>query len=258
MKDNRQSPPWQTGLTVFTAVLGLLMVLLLGGCSETKPETTPSTTAPAETTPTVTDAPTTAPTTEATTAPTEPSATEPATEPSTEPATAPTTAPTEPATEPTSGGNSTPGGAGGYYPGGSGNSGSAEEETKPVEEFVPAQPGTAENPYMEDLSAPPKEITSVFVPAAGEISYELYALDQLVVTVQDPEAYMIHKDVTYLPNEDGILSVTLTPSVTEAPETDGEEDTEEESRRRSPRFGNGLSPCPLPLEVRLKLKRHLL
>jgi len=229
MKDNRQSPPWQTGLTVFTAVLGLLMVLLLGGCSETKPETTPSTTAPAETTPTVTDAPTTAPTTEATTAPTEPSATEPATEPSTEPATAPTTAPTEPATEPTSGGNSTPGGAGGYYPGGSGNSGSAEEETKPVEEFVPAQPGTAENPYMEDLSAPPKEITSVFVPAAGEISYELYALDQLVVTVQDPEAYIIHKNVTYLPNEDGILSVTLTPAVTEAPETDAEEDTEEES-----------------------------
>lgn len=220
MMKKHKRPAWRIRLTIFAAVLGLILTML-GGCAKEKPEQTapggetsaPESTAPAtETTAAPTTEPTTGPATEATTEPATEPTTEPVTEPSTEPATEPSTEPSQ-----TPGGNSTPGGTTGYNPGGS----SSQEQ--PKEEFLPPEPGTAGNPYVEELAAVPDGFNTVSIPAGGSICYEVFASDPLVLTLEAPDAWILHKDVTYVPDENGVISLTLTPVAPEAPETEEEE-----------------------------------
>lgn len=217
MMKKHKRPALRIRVTIFAAVLGLLLTMF-AGCAKEKPEQTApgeGTSVPASTMPST--APTTAPTTEPTSAPT----TEPTAEPVTEPTAAPTTEPvTEPPTEPSQdpGGSSTPGGTSGYNPGGS----DSQEQLK--EEFLTPEPGTAGNPYVEELSVIPDGFTTVMIPSGGSICYEVFASDLLVLTLEDPDAWIQHQDVTYTPDENGVISLTLTPCVPETPETDSEEE----------------------------------
>lgn len=191
------------------AALVVVGAFLLTSCSE-KPSEVPDDTSgtnPAVTTEEVTSGDTTTAAEDETTAQT----TE-ATVAETEEVTVPeeTEAPT---TEPTTGGNPTPGGNSGYYPGGSGSGGSSDEEEpaeKPEEEeVVISAPGAQDNPYTESVSQLPDAITTVKIPVDSTIYYDVYGVGGLILTVEDPDAYIVYNEKTYHADENGLVTVEL-------------------------------------------------
>lgn len=149
MKNNKKL----IGLIAGLVCLAILMVLLLVKCGgATDPATTTAGTT-AQTTTTAADTTASAETTDATEASTEA---------------------TEETTEATSGGNSTPGGTGGYVPAPPATTEEATEPevTEPAIEV--AAPGTADNQYVETVKKVPGTFTTVKVPAGTTVYYTLY------------------------------------------------------------------------------------
>ena len=120
------------------------------------------------------------------------------------------TDPTEETTGTTTGGNSTPGGAGGYNPGGStgGNTGNNTNKDLPA-------PGKEESPYMEVVSTYPDSVSTVNVSAQGAVHYSLMLNDASVETygasllvIEDANAYVVYNKVKY-EAKNGVVSVPL-------------------------------------------------
>lgn len=193
MKNNKLNIGLVAGLAAV-----VILILLLTMCTGPK-EAEPPATLPTETAAETTAAPTEATEeTEETTVPTEET-----TAPTEE-----TTEPTEEATEPTtSGGSSTPGGSGGYNPGGDYDDGSDDKKDEEKVE-VPAA-GTEKNPYVEVVSAYPQSVTSVNIPVSGGISYLITGSAGAEITIEDSDAAVTYNGTTYKPDETGVLTLDM-------------------------------------------------
>lgn len=159
--------------------------------------------------------------TEETTAPTtESTVTQETTEATTQQTTAPTvetTVTTEETTAPTTSGNDRPGGSGGFEgTGGIGSGGTEEtqpttEATEPVWEV--AEPGTAENPYIEVVQLP-GSFTTVNMPAQAETAYLIYGAADGVVTIEDADAKVSFAETEYTA-VDGVVTLELPKEIQE-------------------------------------------
>lgn len=141
----------------------------------------------------------------------------------TEEATEETTEATEEATEPSdsssSGGSTKPGGTGGFdtnyddsYYDNDDDSGSSD----PVTETAPAA-GSAESPYMETVAALPDSFSTVTIAEDSAVSFLLQGADGSMLTIEDPDAYVIYDGKTYKDDdEDGMVSVAIAAAETEA------------------------------------------
>ena len=197
----------QTWLLVGLGALLLLMTILLAMCNGKAEDDDPEDTSVSTSTVTEPTQKITEPTerTEPTEMPTE------VTEPVTEPA-------TEPATEPPSGNTRPGGGPGSGKPSGGDDEDEEEEEEEEEEEKVEiGAPGTAGNPYMEDYLEFPASAESVNIPKNAVVSYAIYGSDELIVTVENPDAYIIYKDKTYQADEEGVITVTVAAAAADAP-----------------------------------------
>nr|MBQ8244647.1 hypothetical protein [Oscillospiraceae bacterium] len=202
---------------VWIAALAALVILLLllSMCTGRRAETASEAEAIAETAAQLTAAPkeTTEPAeqTEETTAPTEP--------------TMETTAPTEAEKESdssgnsgSSGGNSKPGGSGGYDPDPDDDEDEDEEEEEKQEEEkveIP-EPGTKTNPYVEMLSAYPASVTSVSIPAGKTVEYLIYGSAGTILTIEDPDAAITLGETSCKADESGIVKLDLSKATEDA------------------------------------------
>ncbi|MBO5129077.1 MAG: hypothetical protein J6B95_01865 [Oscillospiraceae bacterium] len=171
--------------------------------------------------PTNTELQATTPVTENAPATDAPVATEEPTEESTEPteeSTEPTeeTEPEEEEEDSSAGGNSTPGGTGGFTGSEVPDVGTGdEEETKPTEPEVLEvdAPGTVNNAYTEFLSVGEEtevSVGSVMIPVEGEIFYNFYQANGMVLNIEDADAYVVYDGNTYEADENGLVMVKLT------------------------------------------------
>lgn len=119
---------------------------------------------------------------------------------------------TEEATEPTVGGNTTPGGTGGY--GGGGNDTDEPAETNP-------QAGSKESPYTEMVVQFPDVVNTVLIPGEGVKHYVLDLMDETVetygeslLTIESEDAYVVYKETKYQP-KNGVVSVPLAAATEE-------------------------------------------
>ena len=139
--------------------------------------------------------------------------TEETTEETTEAEEETTEEPTEETTEPEEEedpGNSNPGGTGGFT-GGEIIDDEEEETTEPEEEVLTVEnPGTHTNAYTEYVLELPDVISTVYIPAGGDISYNLYNAQGSILTIADANATVIYDGVTYTADENGLLTLDLT------------------------------------------------
>ena len=135
--------------------------------------------------------------------------TEETTEPDVEQTTETTEEPTEETTEAATEATNTGGTGGGYTPQ---VTEPAEETTEPEatepEIQVPA-PGSQENPYYEDITAP-GSFTTVKIPAKGSIGY-VVKTSAAYLQIQSAEAAIIYDGKTYEP-VDGVVTLALPES----------------------------------------------
>jgi len=207
MKVNKKHNGWIIGLV---CVL-MLMALMLCACGgdpngETDPtQQTQDTSGQTETTKATEETVETTEATEATEETTEPTeeTTEP-TEESTEETTEPTEATTFPTAPPTSSAIGSPGSLG--IP-----TEPTEETTEPTEPtepvIVPA--GDDKNPYCEVIREYPAGFESVSVPGKSMAAYAVFVNNGAELTIESPDAYVIHEGKTYEP-VDGVVKLLLT------------------------------------------------
>ncbi len=167
---------------------------------------------------------------ESTAAPTEASeettdATEETTEATEEP-TEETEEPTEPTTGST-GGNTRPGGTGGYNPGGSGGSGGNDDSSGGAATEKAPEAGSENSPYVEAVAQFPDAFSSVQIPTDSTVYHHVYGAEGGVLVIEDEEAYVIYNGVTYEPDDYGVVQVPFAAAEQEEPEVP-EDDTEEE------------------------------
>lgn len=122
----------------------------------------------------------------------------------------------------TSGGNSRPGGTGGYTPGTGTGSGNDDDDSSTPQETTPAA-GSDESPYMEVIPSFPDSVNSVSVSSKAAVNYQLALQDATVKTykeslliIEDPDAFVVYNEKKYEP-KDGVVSVPLEASEDEAP-----------------------------------------
>jgi len=142
----------------------------------------------------------------------------------TEESTEETEEPTEETTEPTTGstgGNTRPGGTGGYNPGGSDGS-DDDSSGGTVTEKAPAA-GSENSPYVETVAQFPDAFASVQIPTDSTIYHHVYGADGGVLVIEDEEAYVIYNGITYEPDEYGVLQVPFAAAKEEKPEAPDEE-----------------------------------
>ncbi len=122
--------------------------------------------------------------------------------------------PTEETTEPEetteatqASGNSTPGGTGGFQGGSSETTPPTTEPTEP-EELIDAAAGSKELPYAENLTELPEALSTVLVPAGKTVSYQFFGGQGTVLTIADPDAYVVFGNKTYEPLE-GVVTIPI-------------------------------------------------
>ena len=135
-----------------------------------------------------------------------------ATEESTE-ATEEATEPTEEETKPTTG-NTTPGGTGGYNPGYNPGYGDNNTNNQPETETTPAA-GSEESPYLDIVTQLPDSIQTVAIAKDTTVHHTILGAAGAVLTIDDADAYVIYDEVTYNPDEFGVIQVTLAAAETE-------------------------------------------
>ena len=190
MKINKKQAAVAAGLVCVV----LLLLLLLSMCAREE--------APAPTVPSETAAVETTQQTEEATEPTE--ETTEATEETTE-ATEETTEATEPS------GNTRPGGTSGYNPGldsGGTDTGTTTEPTTP-------EAGSEDSPYLEFVAELPGQIQTVAISTNGTVYQNLMGLEACVLTIEDPDAYVVYGETTYEPDDLGVVNVPILPGETE-------------------------------------------
>lgn len=207
MKNNLK----RIGLLIGLACM-VLCVALLAGCIGKSGDNSEQ--------PTNTELQATTPFTEDALATDAPEATEEPTEESTEPteeSTDPTeeTEPEEEEEDSSAGGSSTPGGTGGFTGSEVPDVGTGDEETQPTEPEVLEvdAPGTVNNAYTEFLSVGEEtevSVGSVMIPVEGEIFYNFYQANGMVLNIEDADAYVIYDGNTYEADENGLVMVKLT------------------------------------------------
>ena len=141
-------------------------------------------------------------------------------------ATEETTEPTEETTSPTTpstGGNTKPGGSGGYVPD-YGDDDDDDTSSGPVTEKAPAA-GSEKSPYVEVISQFPDSFRSVTVSKDGTVYHHLYGAEGSVLTIADSEAYVIYNGTTYAPDENGVIQVPF-PADDRKDQEQAPEDTE--------------------------------
>lgn len=141
-------------------------------------------------------------------------------------ATEETTEPTEETTSPTTpstGGNTKPGGSGGYVPD-YGDDDDDDTSSGPVTEKAPAA-GSEKSPYVEVISQFPDSFRSVTVSKDGTVYHHLYGAEGSVLTIADSEAYVIYNGTTYAPDENGVIQVPF-PADDRKDQVQAPEDTE--------------------------------
>ena len=215
MKVNRKQIGWIAGLACAVLLIVLLLTMCSGNGGHQEEPVEPSQAA-TETTE-ATEA-----TTEATEEITE------ATEETTE-ATEETTEPTEESTEPTTGGNTKPGGTSGYNPG-IDNDDEDEGNTGPTTEKAP-EAGSEKSPYVETILQLPDAFASVSIPAEGTVYQLIWGVQTGLLSIEDPDAYVVYGGETYEPDEYGVVQVPFAPVETE--EEPGPEEQEEEGEAGS-------------------------
>lgn len=196
MKLNKKHIGWIIGLVcvVILVVLGLRMC---GSAPDDVTEPTDQTeesTLQTETTEATEDTEETEPTEEST---------EP-TEESTEETTEPTEATTFPTAPPTSSAIGSPGSLGRPDD-------PTEESTEPTEPTEPViiPAGQDTNPYSEVIREYPAGFESVNVPGKSMVTYAVFVNSGAELTIEDPDAYVIHGGKTYEPVE-GVVKLLLT------------------------------------------------
>lgn len=176
--------------------------------------------------------------------------------PATVPTTAPTEATTEPTTEPTEEtqpqGNATPGGAGGYNPGGGFESDDEDEEEEKEEEKVTVgDPGTVSNPYMECVTQLPAQFRTVTVPAGQSVTYAIHGALGQIIHVDESGVTLTYQEKTVTPGEDGKTVVTADRALNNVPVLVTLNNTAEADKAFTvyvdPGYGSQERPYELPL-----------
>ena len=79
--------------------------------------------------------------------------------------------------------------------------------------------GTANSPYTAALEELPGSIETVEIEAGTAVYYEISNVSGSILTIEDPDVYVIYNGVTYTPDESGVLTLEVKASSSRHPVT---------------------------------------